>query len=224
MDTAGLNKPDPAQIERQANELLYYKRLLLRQQINQRTDARVKQLVAIKTDSKPIRTPEAADQVISVTPASAGTTLYSAANPAAFAATSDESSLKDPLFPSNVSPKKRTTTAPGKRKSPPLAPEQLRTNKIAKSLPAVAQFADNIPVATYVPFNPGMNQMPRIPHTIVTAWQRMDQAAGHTIPNPPTCKCRGCPYSSTPDVTPTMLVRHNLLAKLWCIEKELYGL
>lgn len=222
MDTAGLNNPDPAQIERQANELLYYKRLLLRQQINQRTHARVQQLVAKKTDTKTFPTPEAADQVVSVTPTSVATTVTSAATtPAAFAATSDESSLKDPLFPSNVSPKKRTTTAPGKRKSPPVVPGQLRTNKIAKSLPTVAQVADNIPVATYVPFNPNMNP---IPHTIVEAWERMDRAAGRTIPNPPTCKCRGCPYSSTPDVTPTMLVRHNLLVKLWCIEKELYGL
>ena len=224
MDTAGLNDPDPAQIERQAYELLYYKRLLLRQQINQRTDSRVQQLVAMETDTKTFPTPEAAGTVSSVTPTSAATTVTSAATPAAFAATSDESSLKDTLFPSNVSPKKRTTTAPGKRKSPPLVPGQLRTNKMAKLLPAVAQVADNIPVATYVPFNPDMNPMPRIPHTIVEAWQRMDQAAGRTIPNPPICKCRGCPYSSTPDVTPTMLVRHNLLVKLWCIEKELYGL
>ena len=135
-----------------------------------------------------------------------------------------ENDTKDALSPSNIQSSIKRTTTHVKRKSPPLVLQQHHT-KIAKkviALPAVAQLAEHVPLATYVPsVAANMNQRRQIPVTILTEWIRMDQASVH--PSPPSCNCKDCPYSSTPEVTPRMLIRHNLLLKLWCIEKELYG-
>ena len=87
MDPASLN--DPAIIDRQVEEFLYYKRLLLQQQIHQRTDARVKQLAAKKTGSNTYQTTDATGKVLSVTSVSADTPVTSSASRAS-AATHDD--------------------------------------------------------------------------------------------------------------------------------------
>ena len=253
MDTDSYSLNDPKNIEIQAKELLHYKRLLLRQQILDRTNARVTQQLTENHNPKTSQATEATGKVRSVTPASAATTNTSSATlasvatadrlngdddyikidraywkrlvaeglPRKFAPTQlatavardpvahvptrcvainadpkpqTENDTKDALSPSNIQSSIKRTTTHGKRKSPPLVLQQHHT-KIAKKViasPAVAQLAENVPLATYVPsVAANMNQRRQIPVTILTEWIRMNQASVH--PSPPTCNCKDCP-------------------------------
>ena len=133
--------------------------------------------------------------------------------------TDSDSSIMGLLFASDTESPKKTTGHSGKRKSPPLARAQTKITKTEHS--AVATLAEDIPVAQYVS-NP-TRYNPPIPQTIVDQWMRLDQVPRGCNPNPPTCKCPECPYSTTPDVVPTMMIRYNLLLKLWFVEKSLFG-
>ena len=85
MDTDSYSLNDPKNIESQANELVYYRRLLLRQQTLQRTNARVKQLTANNHNPKTSQATEATGKDLSVTPACAATPGTSSATLASVA-------------------------------------------------------------------------------------------------------------------------------------------
>lgn len=197
-------------IDYQAEELLFYKKMHMRNALANRVKDRVAKITATRPDSA-YAEQLAAREVVQ---------LQQHGQKPAKDTVSDMSKTNATLQISNYQSQR-----PSKRASPRQTTyDHCNVQRSAKRMSPERVIPVSpeppIPTATYVPW---AQQVPsahsRIPQTIVAEWHRLSSLPLGAMPNTPPCMCTRCPFSSGPPLQR----RYHLLVAIINLENYLIG-
>ena len=200
MSTTSSQNPDAKRvaIDLQAQELLFYKKIHMRNALAKRVNERVEKISASRPDSHAYAEQLAAREVLQ----------------------HQHGQKKHNVAPVPVAvgqrPAKRSSTTSLTTNPKRVSPERPSGHQIPPEPPIPTATATYVPWARQVPHL----HAPRIPQTIVSEWHRLTSVPLGAIPNTPTCMCACCPFTSGPPLQR----RYNLLLAMINLENYLIGM